>query len=576
MKIKNLLYALPALMLLSSCSDFLDRPAVDNYNTNNFYKTDEQCEQGVNYLYNSPWYDFQRGFFKTGEVMSGNYYWGGSPYMSFSTNGTDQDLINMSYSLWAVNGHANTVIKNILDAEGPSDRGRYKSIAEALTWKAMAYFFMVRTFGEVPIVHDGSALIADGGYNSIPKVTRANVYEYIIMTLEKAIELFDKYDVKTTSGWKDYERIDYYSAEALLAKVYLTRAGLSGSLDASDLAKAAQYAKDVIDNSGRTLTPSYEDIFRLVGFNQTGENLISWLWSAGRDPWTQQNTFESDLAMVGFSDQGDCWGGWGGPSVDLMEAFGTSALENPDSRDNSDVRRKATGMMAGDTYSYFWQDKGGFDFLRFIYDADYGKGGPGGAMQCPTGANSVKHLYGNNFDHELALNLSPLNMAYQLPTHLLRLSDVYLIYAEAVLNTNNADALKYVNLVRERAGAAPLQSVSFEDVWKERRLELACEGDRWYDYVRRSYYDMDACIAELKAQKRSYWDNLDPVYKAYYEDGSWDASEVVYNTQYDNPNVTASSFTLPFPTMDVVFNGKMATNAPAEEIDVRATYSYDF
>ena len=576
MKIKNLLYALPALMLLSSCSDFLDRPAVDNYNTNNFYKTDEQCEQGVNYLYNSPWYDFQRGFFKTGEVMSGNYYWGGSPYMSFSTNGTDQDLINMSYSLWAVNGHANTVIKNILDAEGPSDRGRYKSIAEALTWKAMAYFFMVRTFGEVPIVHDGSALIADGGYNSIPKVTRANVYEYIIMTLEKAIELFDKYDVKTTSGWKDYERIDFYSAEALLAKVYLTRAGLSGSLDASDLAKAAQYAKDVIDNSGRTLTPSYEDIFRLVGFNQTGENLISWLWSAGRDPWTQQNTFESDLAMVGFSDQGDCWGGWTGPTVDLMEAFGTSALENPESRDNSDIRRKATGMMAGDTYSYFWQDKGGFDFLRFIYDADYGKGGPGGAMQCPTGANSVKHLYGNNYDHELALNLSPLTMAYQLPTHLLRLSDVYLIYAEAVVNTNNADALKYVNLVRERAGAAPLQSVSFQDIWKERRLELACEGDRWYDFVRRSYYDMDACIAELKAQKRSSWVGLDSVYKAYYEDGTWDASAVTYDTLYDNPNVTASSFTLPFPTMDVVFNGKMATNAPAEEIDVRATYSYDF
>ena len=59
---------------LSSCSGFLNRPNEDNYNTANFYLNDEQCLQGVNYLYNSPWYDFQRGFIKIGEVMSGNMY----------------------------------------------------------------------------------------------------------------------------------------------------------------------------------------------------------------------------------------------------------------------------------------------------------------------------------------------------------------------------------------------------------------------------------------------------------------------------------------------------------------------
>jgi hypothetical protein len=54
------------------------------------------------------------------------------------------------------------------------------------------------------------------------------------------------------------------------------------------------------------------------------------------------------------------------------------------------------------------------------------------------------------------------------------------------------------------------------------------------------------------------------------------AGAVIYNDMYDNPNVTASSFTLPFPTMDVVFNGKMASDAEPENIDIRATYSYDF
>lgn len=72
-----------------SCEDFLNRPTEDNYNESNFYQNDEQCVQGVNYLYNSPWYDFQRGFIKVGEILSGNVYEGNSPYLNFTVNGTD-------------------------------------------------------------------------------------------------------------------------------------------------------------------------------------------------------------------------------------------------------------------------------------------------------------------------------------------------------------------------------------------------------------------------------------------------------------------------------------------------------
>lgn len=404
------------------------------------------------------------------------------------------------------------------------------------------------------------------------------------MTLEKALELLPK----KTGGFADYERIDYYAAEALLAKVYLTRAGVSGALNADDLKKAADYAKDVIDNSGRTLTPNYEDVFRLKGFNQTGECLISWLWKCGRDPWTQQNTLQSDLAMTGFDENGDCWGGYGGPSVDLQAAFGCTATDNPAVRDNSDIRRHATMMLPGDVYSYFWADKTysgskkGFDYLRFIYDKDgYGKGGPGGTLQCNTGANNVKNLYGNNQDHISALGITPMYMANQLPTHILRLSDIYLVYAEAVVNTDNDAAKEYVNKVRERAGAKALDTVTWNDIWKERRLELAGEGDRWYDYVRRSYYDVDACIAELKAQKRSYWDGLNNVWQTWIGEkfdysGEWDASKVTYNTKDDNPNVTASSFTLPMPTEDIIFNGNMASGAEAVHVDVRSEYHYNF
>ena len=310
MKIKNLKYIAVAAVLgmgTISCEDFLDRPQEDGYNESNFYQNDEQCIQGVNYLYNSPWYDYQRGFIKVAEVLSGNYYMGGEKYLNFSVNGTDASLVDMSYALWAVNGHANTVY-NRLKTANASQAVKNQCMGECLTWKAMAYFYLVRSFGAVPIVHDNTAELAGGDYNSKFKVEAADVYEYIIMTLEKAIELLPEHGAKG--------RIDQYSAKGLMAKVYLTRSGISGTRNANDLAKAAEYAKDVIDHSGRQLMANYSDIFRLQN-NLNEEALISWHWSAGRDPWTQQNTLQSDLAITGFSDQGDCWGGYAGLSVDL-------------------------------------------------------------------------------------------------------------------------------------------------------------------------------------------------------------------------------------------------------------------
>ena len=558
-----------------SCEKFLDRPSEDSYNTSNFYLNDEQCIQGVNYIYNSPWYDFQRGFIKIGEVMSGNMYWGSSPYLTFTTNATDEDLKNMAYSLWAVNGHVNAVLVNINASDGPSRAVKNQCLGEALTLKALAYFFMVRTFGEAPIVHNNTELLGSNNYNNIYKVTRKNVYEYIIMTIEKAMSLLPK----KTSGWNS--RIDYYAAEALLSKVYLTMAGIDGALDQELLKKAAEYAKDVIDNSGRTLTPVYSDIFRLSPslYNQTGEPLISWMWTVDGNQWTRQNTLQSDLGMVGFDEFGDVWGQWGGPSVDLMDAFGVSPVDNPSARaTEKDKRRKVTMMMAGDEYPYFWQDKGGFDVVRFMYDANYGAGGPG-EFCGPCGAQNCKHLYGNNADHEAALGKSADRMAYELPTHILRLSDVYLIYAEAsLLTSNSAAALEYVNKVRERAGTSLLTSVAIKDIWKERRLELAGEGDYWYDFVRRSYYDMNGVIDEIKAQRRNPWWNLNSVYKTWYESGkkTWvvDESECRYDSDTPAPNVTASSFTLPFPQEDVVNNPHLLE--PAQEINVRETYSYNF
>ena len=579
MRLKNITYFACAAALslsLNSCGDFLDRPVEDNYNIDNFYASDAACVSGVNYLYNSPWYDFQRGFIKMGEVMSGNMYWGSSPYLNFSVNGTDQDLVNMSYSLWATIGHSNTVYQ-ALGKSSASEATIKQCQGACLIWKAMAYFYLVRSFGDVPIIHNTSDVLASGEYKTCSKVAKADVYEYIIMTLEKAMELLPKQ--KLTNG-----HMDYYCAEGLLAKVYLTKAGVTGTLNKDDLQKAVAYAKDVIDNSGRQLMPNYEDIFRGSN-NVSDESLIAWRWTVGAQ-WTSQNTLQSDLMPEGFDENGDCWGGWGGPSVDLMEAFGVKPTDAPNDRIDVDIRRKATIMMPGDVYPYFWRDhslgngQSGFEILHFYFDKNYNPAATE-TFQGPCGAQNVKHAYGNNNDHVAELGIAPARMAYAVATHILRLADVYLVLSEAQTlidggQTTNAKALETFNAVRGRAisGYTPKTSITFDDVWKERRLEFAGEGDRWYDFVRRAYYEPSKCIDELKAQKRNAWWNLSDVYKTYFNTGVWDASGSEYDSGTPAPMVTEKTFTIPFPTEDVSVNPNLGSNVEPVHVDVRATYSY--
>ena len=89
-----------------------------------------------------------------------------------------------------------------------------------------------------------------------------------------------------------------------------------------------------------------------------------------------------------------------------------------------------------------------------------------------------------------------------------------------------------------------------------------------------SYYDTKAAIDEIKMQKRNAWWNLDKTYETYAKNSSWSVNEdeCIYDNETARPNVTASSFTIPFPQEDLVFNSHLSEDAI--HVDVRATYSY--
>lgn len=542
---KYKILALVAILVLAgACEKFLERPTEDAYTIDSFYKTDAQCFQAANILYSSPWYDFQRGWVKIGDVMAGNiFYSTDNVYQAFIMNSSNEDLANASNSLWLVNGHANAVIENIASKAGASVSEATKNTVtgEAMVWKAMAYFYLVRCWGAVPIIHSNSEIIGAGTANTVRKNRVEDVYEYIIKTLDKALTLLP---TQNAPG-----RINKYSAYALLAKVYLTRSGYgqTGTRLQSDLDKAKEYAEKVIKESGVALEPVYANLFRISTGNRNPENLLSWHWVAS-DQWTSQNTEQSDLALNNFTGfGGDSWGTWVGPTIDLQRLYNDTAPSK--TRNNLDARRKATMMMFSDYYAYFWRDKGGFtatwDDANNVAGAIFGSG---------TGANCVKHIVGNTEDHKAEYGSASMRMATSLSTHLIRLADVYLIYAEAILGNNasttDAEAIKYFNLVRKRSisNHVDVASITFEDLFKERRLELACEGDNWYDFVRLHYYNPSLAKEWLNKQERGTFNNLVDYYK-----GTATLADVTLNS-FKVSITDDSKFQLPFPDVDISYN----------------------
>lgn len=79
---------------------------------------------------------------------------------------------------------------------------------------------------------------------------------------------------------------------------------------------------------------------------------------------------------------------------------------------------------------------------------------------------------------------------------------------------------------------------------------------------------------DLGSWKRSAYYGLNTLYKNYYESKAWnvDPSTMHYATETQAPNVSEQSFTLPFPSQDIVFNGNLQKGSV--HVDVRSTYAY--
>ena len=511
---KILVLALLAVAFTACKKSFLDRPSNSQISSNNFYQSTADLRLATASLYGgSHWVPFHsQAMLTLGDILSGNaiFPWNGDIVQLYTRTITAQNGIVSSgwTGLYNVIAQCNTVISAIKKS-GPSvsTADKNAAIAEARFIRAIAYYHLAVYWGAVPIIEDNAKLLADPLLN---RNVVSDVYKFVANDLTYAAQNLPKTD---QTG-----RVTTWSAQGMLGKVYLTMSGLdkSGSRDQALLDSAKKYAGNVCKNSGLTLFPNYYNLFK-AEFNDSPESLFALQWAAGTGN-SNGNAWQT------YSPSNDINPGRNGAWVPLSPNYELYQLYSP----KDSIRLKASIMLTGVHYPELNAAGGGYT---------------------PTMVSMKKHIIGNEKD-----NNAPTMDIWSSPEHnsVLRLADVYLIYAEAILgndaSTSNGDALMYFNAVRERAGVDPVTSLDFDTILKERRVELVFEGQYWIDLVRLSYYNPQVAVNNLNNQKRATF-----TYDKTTETAKADTTSVAPALP-----ATIGSFTLPIPASETTADPKLA------------------
>lgn len=323
-------------------------------------------------------------------------------------------------------------------------------IGEVRFIRGYYYFNLVRFFGKVPKVirvpKDAQDANTDPNFQTRAPVD--TIYNVITQDLQFAINTLP---LRAQSA---VGHANKGAAQALLAKTYLYR---------KNWQQVQALTQAVIASGQYALVPDYATIWRKAGDNSS-ESIFE----------TQSGSFNNgDIAVSGYCTwQGPRVGGKGG-WTDLGFGFDTPSTSLVNAYEPGDKRRAST-IITIDTSP---QHVG-----TVLYDG----------FRIPS-ADSVQNLYYNYKAYASEnKNIEPYlgnRDQKQKNVRLLRYADVLLMNAEANNELGqSAAAIVNLNLIRARAGLAPTTASSQTDlrnaIWKERRVELAMEHDRFWDLVR--------------------------------------------------------------------------------------------
>lgn len=465
--LKNICSVVLAGMLLSpfvSCKKLLDQEPINSPYNSVFWKNQRDAEQGVaggyamlrraltiNTAFGGDMSHFAYGSLTSYEFLRFDQY-----DLGFLTNGGNGlaaadflgdylDPLQNWTPFYKIVTQSNAILHNVPNipdnqfTETPA-RTRNRFMGEAYFLRAYTYFYMTRLWGDVPLISELDNDPAHSG--NIARTNEKIVLDSCIRDLKQAINLLP-WDAK--NGNEKAVRAYKGTAYALLAHVYMWKNFLMKGSDTKNLTDAIA-AVDSLEASGRyQLLPaamypkifhgkSDEGIFEINMQVAQGEQQIEtgFYYKTLFEPFIKKKTGKNDIINKELLD--DIYD----DEADLRLKYYFSGLQGDDP--SKIVLCKFAGPQAENIYYK----------------------NPGNASGAAVDANII----------------------------LLRYPDLLLLRAEAYADLgNDGSALKDINAVRRRAGAADTDGngdVKYE-VFRERSRELYGEAQRWYDLVRTGY-----------------------------------------------------------------------------------------
>lgn len=537
---KSLILAAALGGSLSSCNDFLTVDPVDKLTQDNFYTSDERVRANTMALYAAvTWDQFAHDFQWKFDMLSGDMYYtyAAEGQWYFGTYTSVNQYINQGWEgLYNVIAFCNSVIHDMPGKckDGVSDAAINQAIAEARCIRAYCYYLLTEAWTNVPVVEDNSTNITSNDLQ-LPPATQKSIYEFALADADFAVN-----NLPMTDG--DAFRATRLTALAVRAKIALTMASHTDyGFDRNALfAQAAADAKEVIDNKPALTEINYATLFDVEANNGPESLLAIQCGVLGYSFGNGRNCAWSRSSVI--ADQ--TWGAGKGPTVSLQQMYA-----------QNDRRRMWTYMTGGDYYPMLNRAGGGYTYNLVSRDDS------GDVLEDKNEmlAHVKKYIIGKGADCDgnVGINQDAANNIY-----LMRLADVYLTYVEAKMgtatSTSDATAMKYYNMVRQRAGVTEEKSVTYEELLRERRRELAFESQTWFDTQRYRYREGDDKALELintgygtGYNRCAMFVNKPGVTIDPTNENDRGSYHVVQSTadwgQYDPINLRAESFVAPLP-----------------------------
>jgi len=566
---KNILkytIALAGMLSLGSCAeDFLDQTNSYQIAQDNFFSSDDAVAQEIYPLYSYVWYMFNDKFsYGMGDgrannitAQYSNYIY---PYTNFTETGVSVGLTDAWRSFYVIVAQSNNAINNIqnFSTSGVSETAKTQGVAEARFMRGVAYWYIASLWG-CAIIYDNTQDLVNNYVVSPNRMTDA--MEFAIRDMEYAA-------VNLPAASPAAGRVNKYAAYAMLSRFYLSMAGLvtgdgrydgtniqtnfiSGTRNSYYLNAAKNAAAKVIEEGPYKLADTYAELFAPATFNNNSESIFQLQWQAGAGNGIAQSMTRF-LAWSTQVNQGNSWGGSTYCSYDLWEEFKEYNDPTLGTVVDDAIRRHNCVASYGEVYPELSTDPE----KPYIYGESESAGSQG--------ANVKKYVVGTN-----AMNGISVNNNSGVNTYMMRLAEVYLNYAEAVLGNNattsDATALQYFNALRQRAGVPTKSKIGYEDIRHEFRVETAFEGLYWYFLVRRGYYQQQEVVNYVNNQHRnaSYYESSTHTYKL---------SETYTAPGPSVAVATAANLTLPMPDTDQTKNPLLKTDGSGKVATVEYTF----